>query len=489
MMTTDANKPNFRSAAHVAMARNWDVIDGVAGGTVALRDGGAKWLPMEPAEDHRDFAIRLQRAIFFNAFERTLHSLVGLVFRKDPQLAEDNPPRLNELWENIDNAGTHGAVFSKEVFTAACKYGHAFIYVDMPPPLAPGATLADERAANRRPYWVQYSPDQAVSWRVETVAGQTRLAQIVFEERTLEAAGVYGEQPVTRYRVLRPGLWELWREVTEQNGQVDYVLENAGASSLLEIPVAICYARKTGLLTSKPPLIDLALINLAHYQKYSDLSTYLHISSRPILWFRGRDVNQKIAAIGPYTFFDVDSSNGLVDFAETTGAALGAAREDLIHLEKQMAVLGLSLLAGNKPIEQTATESMLEHVKEESDLATAARSLQDALELALSFTAQYEGLEAGSVELGSTSEELTLTPDEMRVWIEAADRVFSKSTIYDVFKRAGKLPEDFDDDEESMELEREGSELGERILTAFDRGDVRGRRRPAATTADDDEED
>jgi hypothetical protein len=66
--------------------------------------------------------------------------------------------------------------------------------------------------------------------------------------------------------------------------------------------------------------------------------------------------------------------------------------------------------------------------------------------------------------------------------------VKSTYTIYDVFKRAGKLPEDFDDDEESMELEREGSELGERILTAFDRGDVRGRRRPAATTADDDEE-
>ena len=122
-MNSESNKnsPAYHNEAHDEMERRWDIIEAVSGGTLELRDGGAKWLPLEPAEDQRDYAIRLRRAIFFNAFERTLHGLVGLVFRKDPELADDNPDRIKELWENIDNAGTHGAVFAKEAFTLACN--------------------------------------------------------------------------------------------------------------------------------------------------------------------------------------------------------------------------------------------------------------------------------------------------------------------------------------------------------------------------------
>ena len=472
-MNSESNKnsPAYHNEAHDQMERRWDIIDAVSGGTLELRDGGAKWLPLEPAEDQRDYAIRLRRAIFFNAFERTLHGLVGLVFRKDPELADDNPDRLKELWENIDNAGTHGAVFAKEAFTLACKYGHSLIYVDMPPALPEGATLADERAANRRPYWVMYEPDQIVNWRVESVNGQSMITLLVLEEETNEPDGLYGEEEVTRYRVLRPGYWELFREVkNDLTGATEYLLEATGASSLPYIPVSVIYARKTGTLTSTPPLLDLALINLAHYQKYSDYSTYLHISSRPILWFRGRDISKGVEAIGPYTFFDVDGTNGNVGFAETSGAALGAAKADIDHLEKQMAMLGLTLLAGNKPVQQTATEALLDSVKEESDLATAARSLQDALELALQYTAAYEGIESGSVALGSTMTDLTLSPEEMRVWIDSADKVFSKNTIYEVFKQAGKLPDGFNAEQERIAIEADASTMGDQLLAAFDQG-------------------
>ena len=472
MNEKDPNKPNYHREEHDAMERNWNIIDAVAGGTLALRDGGSKWLPLEPAEDQRDFAIRLRRAIFFNAFERTLHGLVGMVFRKDPELANDNNDRLKELWENIDNAGTHGAVFSKDLFTSACKYGHSLIYVDMPPPLPEGSTLADERAMNRRPYWVMYEADQIVNWRHETINGQQMLTLLVLEEESYEPNGEYGQEEVERYRVLRPGSWQLFREVKDEAGQTAYILESEGVTSLPYIPVSVCYSRKLGPMLSKPPLLDLALINLAHYQKYSDLSTYLHIASRPILWFRGRDINRKVEAIGPYTFFDVDSQNGTVDFAETTGAALGAAKEDIEHLEKQMSVLGLSLLAGNKPTQQTATETLLDTVKEESDLATAARSLQDALELALQYTAAYEGIEAGSVALGSTMTDLTLTPEEMRVWIEGANKVFSLDTIYSVFQAAGKLPEDFDANQEKLNIEADAFNIGGQLIDAFNRGQV-----------------
>src|SRR5262245_28234978 len=160
------------------MALDWEIVEDLSAGVRAIRNKGAKYLPVEPAEDRgKDYPIRLSRALLFNAFERTLNGLVGMVFRKEPKLGSDVPAAIRgreaaegqsklEGWaENIDLQGAAWTVFAKEVFTDAMKLGHAFIYVDMPPKLPFGATLADERAAGRRPYWVSYQASQALNWR------------------------------------------------------------------------------------------------------------------------------------------------------------------------------------------------------------------------------------------------------------------------------------------------------------------------------------
>ena len=75
------NKPNYCRAAYKAMESAWEIMRDTIAGTLHLRDQGSRYLPIEPAEDIHDFEIRRSRAIFFNAVERTLHGLVGLVFR------------------------------------------------------------------------------------------------------------------------------------------------------------------------------------------------------------------------------------------------------------------------------------------------------------------------------------------------------------------------------------------------------------------------
>jgi hypothetical protein len=136
-------RPDFCNAAYKAMERAWSIMRDTCAGTLHLRDRGSIYLPIEPAEDTRDFEIRRSRAIFFNAVERTLNGLVGMVFRKEPKLGDDVPEvirgreatemTVEGQWENIDLAGTHGSVFCKEVFTDAMRDGHAAILVDMPP--------------------------------------------------------------------------------------------------------------------------------------------------------------------------------------------------------------------------------------------------------------------------------------------------------------------------------------------------------------------
>ena len=462
------------------------VVQDVCAGTLHLRSKGATYLPKEPAEKDEHYAYRLARAILFNAVERTLHGLVGMVFRNDPKLGEDVPVAIRGTeatdgqaaveghWENIDLAGTHGSVFCKEVFTNAMRDGHAAILVDMPPALQEGATLDDEIRAQRRPYWVSYTADQIINWRTKVVNGKTVLDLVIFKECSQEADGAYGEKMVTRYRVLRPGMWEIYRD--SDDGK-EIVFESGGPISLPEIPVAVVYSRKCGTLTSMPPLRDLATTNVSHYQKYSDFSIYMHLASRPLLWFRGRDTSQAVKVSGPYMYFDVTGDNGLVAFAETSGAALGAASQDIKDLEERMAILGLSLLVRRTGAQITATEERNDQIEESSDLATAARSLQDAMELALKFHAQYLNPTAetgGSVELGAALDEMQLTPEEMAVWSNAvAVDQYSRETMWDVFEQGGKNPPNFDPKRETERLKKqkkEKMELSEAMMRDFDRG-------------------
>jgi hypothetical protein len=235
----------------------------------------------------------------------------------------------------------------------------------------------------------------------------------------------------------------------------------------------VIYGRKTGYLTSKPPLLDFAEINLAHYQKYSDYSEGLRMCI-PQLCFKGLDPNKSIEVIGHHTFHVV-RPDGDVWFAEPTGAGLNPQRQDLLDLEEQMARLGLTLISSKQPQPQkTATEVLANHIETDSDLATAARSLKDALEQALKFTAQYEDPRAtsgGSVE-GLEIDQLTLSPQEMQVYSNMqASGQFSLRSLWEVFNRAGKLPENFDPDVEEKRIQEESKARSDNFLKGFERGE------------------
>jgi hypothetical protein len=477
------------------MKGSWEIMRDTCIGTPELRRKGVAYLPKEPAEQPGPYTYRLNRAIFFNAVDLTLAGLVGMVFRNDPELSDNVPEvirgresegenvQIEGEWENIDNAGTHGVVFCKEVFKNAVRDGHAAILVDMPPPLQEGATMAEEKTAGRRPYWVSYSADQIINWRTKIVNGQTMLDLIVFKECSKEPDGEYGEKEVTRYRVLKPGSWELYKEVKGENLQTQIVPDPdnpGGVTNLTEIPVAIVYSRKCNVLESQPPLIDLAYTNIAHYQKYSDFSIYLHIASRPVLCRKGADPNNPITTIGPYTIFDV-APEGDVWYAETTGAALAAASQDIKDLEERMSILGLSLLVKRTGGPITATEERGDEIEESSDLATWARGLKDAIELALKFHVQYRSPGAttgGNIEVGASLDAQELTPEEMTAWSnEVAAGQFTVETMWKVFKSGGKLPSDFDPKKEKVALEAEAQlkreaeiAMQDAISRNFDRG-------------------
>ena len=113
------NNVNTPSPAYDSMERDRElsrllVYDGQRG----LRDKGEKYLPKFEAERGdadsatSEYGRRLSQSYLVNFYADAVQSLVGRVFQRPLVLSDDTPDQIRELWENIDNAGTHGDVFS-----------------------------------------------------------------------------------------------------------------------------------------------------------------------------------------------------------------------------------------------------------------------------------------------------------------------------------------------------------------------------------------
>jgi hypothetical protein len=387
---------------HIAKKR--EVYQDVVEGTLKLREKRKKYLPPFPAETNEDYNFRANTATLFNLTAKTRNMMTGLVFKDPITLSADVSEEIVPLWENIDNAGTHGDVFSQHLFMSSFE-GYSAILVDAP---AVSVNSREEQLAlGLRPYWVQYKADDIWNWQYEInpVSKSKDLVMIVLREVTNESTGEFTSGQVVRFRVFRldNGLvtWALFREERKSKDKVEYILEGEGSMpQLTMIPVAI-----VGQLGADPFLLDVSLKNLEHFQTYSDYKSLIHKTCVPIPVGKGMQFEEQNVVIGGSTLIQTSADGGF-GFSEVEGTSLNVTRQSLQDNRDDIAMMGLSLLADKTArVDITATEALLNNVAETSELRMFARQLQDAIELAMGHTAEYLGLPrtaGGSVVLGTT---------------------------------------------------------------------------------------
>jgi hypothetical protein len=396
----------------------------------------------------------------YGAFPRTVKGLAGMVYRRDPEL-EGVPAALENDLEDVDLAGSHLDVFSRMVFEDALEAGHAAILVDAPVSDQPVRDAASEKAAGLRPYWVHIRKDDILSWRTTRVNGAVVLDQVVIRETVYEPDGEYGETEVKRYKVYHRADPVTWEEYEERDGGEI----TAGATGVIknvdEIPLAIAYGDRVAILESNPPLIDLAYTNVAHYQVQSDHLTALHKASVPIPVLIGVNPSAAIP-VGPNVGIKLPEG-GDFKYSEPTGAAFDATREQLTDFETQMAAQGLSFLQSDTRAAETAEAKRIDKAEQDSTLATAARSLQDALATALRFHAQMRGQgdNGGTVTINRDFERLTLDAQQVQAYSSlVATGQLSLDTLWLILGQGGVLPDEFDAELERANLDAELLAIG-----------------------------
>lgn len=462
--------PSQKSIAYEEMEPKWAMITTLMGGTDAMRVAERTYLPQHAEESNENYNERLNRCTLFNMFELTLDSLVGKPFVEPIKLNADVPSEIADpetgFYKNIDLQGASLSSFCREWLRDAIAKGFSHILVDMPKLTAEEKakrTKEDDIKENRRPYWTLIRPENVIFAYAEIINGVEVLKHVRISEIAIEKDG-FKEVQKQRIRILEPGLWELWelRKLDTQKEPI-WVKIDEGVSDLDYIPLVTFYANRSGFMCSKPPLEDLAHLNVRHWQSTSDQINVLTVARFPMLAVSGAQMtqgSQEQMAIGPRQLLATRDANGKFYYVEHSGKAIAAGEIDLEKLEDKMASWGAEFLR-RKIGGRTATERALDSSEAISPLKDITLRFMVQIDNALKITAEWINKPSGGTCLINTDfTEEDQNTAAINTLTEARKRGdISRWTWLEEMKRLEVLAADLDTEEEMDQIEWEAQNL------------------------------
>jgi hypothetical protein len=467
MADKDPKSPATTSAAYDMMVPRWHVIETLLGGTEAMRCAGEAYLPKHQEETDTGYQERLQSAVLLNMVEQTLDTLSGKPFSEPIKLNDDVPAAIQErILDDVDLQGNNLDVFARQWFREGMAKAFAHVLIDFPRP-APREdgqprTLADDRREGLRPYWVLIKPECLLFARSEVINGVEVLQHVrIMEHYTVQDG--FAEVCKRRIRVLEPGIVQLWEpKPSKKQGQdEEWEMVDEWATGLTYVPLVTFYADRDGFMCGKPPLLDLAWLNVAHWQSSADQRHILTVSRFPILACSGASgEDSDPVVVGPNKVLYNPDPQGRFYYVEHTGQAIAAGRTDLQDLEQQMAGYGAEFLK-KRPGDQTATARALDSAEASSDLAAMIGLFEDAVAQALDITAEWMrlGVTGGTVELVKDfelEEQDAIGLQELREARKSRD--ISRKAYLNALRLRGILPEDYDEDADWELIQQEISD-------------------------------
>lgn len=395
MLADDRRAPDQPHPEYLAALPLWRKCRDVAQGQEAVHKRGEAYLPRLEGQGDDDYRAYLGRALFYNATQRTIDGLRGLMFRKPPLVTA--PSGLGDLVDDLTGFGEPLQAVAETIAGEVLTVGRMGLLVDFPAAAPDVVTRAEAEAGGRRPFWALYGTEDIVNWRIGRVAGRASLTRVVLSENG------DGEEGGARLRVLeidddgiyRQRLYVRAAEGPDAGrwslaGEIEPVMDG---EPLTRIPFVFFGSRSARADVGKPPLLDLVNVNLSHYRTTADLEHGAHYTGLPTPVVSGQRLGDDEAlAIGAGEAWVLESKDARAYYLEFRGEGLGVLERLLDRKEGQMAALGARMLAPEKRAAETAETAGLRRMGENSALAAMAQSLSLGLTRALAFTRDWAGL-------------------------------------------------------------------------------------------------
>ncbi|MBS7835158.1 DUF4055 domain-containing protein [Wohlfahrtiimonas chitiniclastica] len=422
-------------------------IQALLGGTEAMRAAKQTYLPKFKSETTQDYNARLAVATLTPYFEDTIKSMAGRVFYRQFAL-DDVHDEVREFVEDFNGSGKSMSGIFESVFFESLGYSRSYVVIDYT--LTEQAkTREEEKNLNARPYAFKVSPDQVLDIRKSNggIVLFKYIHTVIDEEHTNDFEIKYQDEIVlmtparTRfYRKLSGNDWTLVKDVEIRVGNKAY--DHVFVEELK--------------LAKKPPLSNLAELNIKHWQSQSEQDNILSKARMPILKMMGVDqpASEDELIIAGALFLPL---GGDASYIEHSGAAIKAGQEALNKLEEQMAVAGSKLLMRTK-MALTDSQTKNESKKEVSELMLYSLKLNDFMNHVLDKFGLWLGLDdAGSIDITDNLQKTIESEISISELIQSVNHaIISKKSVFEAMVAWNAITDNrtFEEEQEQIALEQ-----------------------------------
>lgn len=465
-MQVDTPHPDY-----IKHERMWRRCRDVVDGEDAVKDAGQDYLPKLEGQSDDEYDSYKMRALFYNAAERTVMGILGLVTRRPPTITD-----ADFMQEQLDSFGRHGESFedfTNNLLRQVLIYGRAGVLVDLP------------NSEPARPYAALYHAPDIISWVSREIDGKQELTQVVLRESVQDQSDddPFRVEAREQYRVLRlvwNGDADRWQYTQQLYKRVkSKVLNKPDTFALVQvfnptvrgvsldrIPFVIANASSVGTKIEQSPIAHLANVNLSHYRTSADLEHGRHFTALPTPWAAGFGAKASLT-LGSTEAWVSEEPTARAGFLEFTGNGLSSLEKALEEKERLMAVVGARLLETKGTGVEAAEAIRLRHSGEESVIAGLAKwvslTATFALRAMAKITHPTQNAQAISVELNQDYSLRSMTSDMLNALTGAKQGGHMSARSYFYALQRGEMFADdwtFTDELQEIELDRQ-RELGE----------------------------
>nr|DAY50982.1 MAG TPA: portal [Caudoviricetes sp.] len=443
------------TAEMVELTKKTKIIDDLLGGTATMRKAAQTYLFQMEMEEPDSYRKRLECSTLYPALSETLSQMTGRVFFNPIDVA-DVTETVQALFDDVDLVGNNLDVFASRWFYSALAYGCSFALIDFTRVEAV-KSRAEEKALNARPYWVHIKPHQVLGIKTARVNGKQAITQFRYVVNEQVEDGEFGVKTVKHVYVYEIGKV---RKFSEAEGEFRFEseLQLTAQNRPLDFVPVVPFITKRNELTNaiEPPLMELAYLNVKHWQSQSDQDNITNIARVPLLAIYSNDEVKQLAIGGSAVHLPTGSS---MQFVEHSGQAIASGVESLKDLEEQMKTAGAKLLT-KTALAMTDSQARDEAGKEISQLRLLANRFEDAIDLALEYTGHWLGIakeQVGNVQISGNIENDLDPSASMASVIQLRNAgVISNQSTFDEAKRRGLLADGLEWDTEQERLQSEG---------------------------------
>lgn len=376
----------------------WELLRDCFLGSKRVKARGERYLPRLGGQSYDDYELYKRRALFFPITGKTVSSLSGFATLKPPLLTY--PADMTEYFKDSVQAYQFTELLMQSV-TEILLMGRIGLLIDAP-----------KEAGN--PYICSYTAENIVNWGTDD---QQRLTWILLHEVAYDTGdAIFEYNPRHQYRMLslEDGVYTqtIYNEKMERVGAIVPMFSGRAINF---IPFIIIGALGVHANVDRPPMLDIATINISHYMSSADLEWGRHFTGLPTPVVSGVDGSTTLK-IGGTTAWILPQPEAKAYFLEFTGQGLQSLEKAMSEKINLMASMSARLVDSNTKGSEAAETVRLRYMAETASLVQVLGSIESGFNLIYRQLATLinSNPEQVKIELHRDVLSVSLHPSELR---------------------------------------------------------------------------